>query len=89
MSEYCKQPKRGYGENVVNVFSALKGSDFEDVFLPAKLQFNGTGSYGNGAAMRIAPIALFGNNKKDEFLKVIEFCVALLIFKVSSLFERF
>lgn len=31
----------------------------EDVTALAKAQFDGTGSYGNGAAMRVAPIALF------------------------------
>ncbi|KAG8175448.1 hypothetical protein JTE90_001819 [Oedothorax gibbosus] len=69
VSEYYKKPTRKYGCNVVDVFQALKETDFEDVFLPAKLQFNGSGSYGNGAAMRIAPIALFGCQETDESLK--------------------
>ncbi|GFT59959.1 ADP-ribose glycohydrolase ARH3 [Nephila pilipes] len=69
VSEYISQPKRGYGYNVVTVFNALKESDFEDVFLPARMQFNGSGSYGNGAAMRIAPVALSGHNKTDESFK--------------------
>lgn len=57
--EYFKQPKRGYGEGVVDVFHKLKNSKFEDVFKPAAEQFMGSGSYGNGGAMRIAPVALY------------------------------
>ena len=30
------------------MFGALRKSDFEQPFLPAREQFNGTGSYGNG-----------------------------------------
>ena len=66
--EYFKQPKRGYGTNVVDVFAALKMSDFEKPFEPAKMQFSGTGSYGNGGAMRIAPIALFSYHFPEEKL---------------------
>ncbi|KAG8191421.1 hypothetical protein JTE90_020676 [Oedothorax gibbosus] len=69
VTEYLKPEYRCYGLHVVRVFQALKETDFEDVFLPAKAQFNGSGSYGNGAAMRIAPIALFGCQETDEFLK--------------------
>ncbi|XP_035204839.1 ADP-ribose glycohydrolase ARH3-like [Stegodyphus dumicola] len=71
VTEFYNQPKRGYGMNVVNVFRALKETHFEDVFLPATSQFNGSGSYGNGAAMRIAPIALFGSKKGEDFIRVI------------------
>ena len=38
------------------------GSAEERPFEPAKLQFGGEGSEGNGAAMRIAPIAIFAYN---------------------------
>ena len=34
----------------------------ESVFLPASEQFNGEGSYGNGAAMRVHPIGLFSRD---------------------------
>ncbi|CAL1279242.1 unnamed protein product [Larinioides sclopetarius] len=69
VDEYFSQPKRGYGNNVIGVFHALKETNFEDVFLPGKMQFGGSGSYGNGAAMRIAPVALFGHGKTDESLQ--------------------
>ncbi|GBN11288.1 Poly(ADP-ribose) glycohydrolase ARH3 [Araneus ventricosus] len=69
VDEYFREPNLSYGTHVVVVFYALKETNFEDVFLPGKMQFNGSGSYGNGAAMRIAPIALFDHNKTDESLK--------------------
>ncbi|KAA0192385.1 hypothetical protein HAZT_HAZT002414 [Hyalella azteca] len=56
---YYKEPRRGYGANIVNVFAALKATNFKDVWAPAALQFDGSGSYGNGGAMRVAPVALF------------------------------
>nr|XP_042903800.1 ADP-ribose glycohydrolase ARH3-like [Parasteatoda tepidariorum] len=61
--------KRAYGAHVRLVFVALQETNFKDVFLPAKNQFNGAGSYGNGAAMRIAPVALFVHNKDNDFIK--------------------
>ncbi|XP_074604390.1 ADP-ribosylhydrolase ARH3-like [Brevipalpus obovatus] len=63
---YFQNTRRGYGYNVVDVFNALHLTNYEDPFLPAQRQFNGTGSYGNGAAMRIAPAALFGLSLSDE-----------------------
>jgi len=62
VKEYFKEPHRGYGGNVVNVFKELKESRFVDVYAPASTQFNGSGSYGNGGAMRVAPVALFYKN---------------------------
>lgn len=59
VKEYYADPKRGYGGNVIDVFAALRASKFRDVYNPSALQFNGRGSYGNGGAMRVAPIALF------------------------------
>lgn len=59
VQEYYKEPKRGYGANVVEVFRKLRANKFEDIYKPAKEQFQGSGSYGNGAAMRTAPLALY------------------------------
>jgi len=36
-----------------------------DPFQPAKQQFDGQGSYGNGGAMRICPAALFAFKDND------------------------
>lgn len=57
--EYYKEPFRGYGQSVVEVFRKLKKSQCEDPYQPASEQFDGSGSYGNGAAMRVHPIGLF------------------------------
>lgn len=47
-----------YGPKVRAVFAALARTKCKDVWAPAKQQFDGTGSFGNGAAMRVAPVAL-------------------------------
>lgn len=44
--EYNKEPKRGYGTNVVDVFAALMLTNYESPYEPAKRQFGGFGSYG-------------------------------------------
>ncbi|XP_071448801.1 ADP-ribosylhydrolase ARH3-like [Hetaerina americana] len=59
VKEYFNQPRRGYGMNVIDVFAKLRMTKCKDPLGPAREQFGGTGSYGNGGAMRIAPIALF------------------------------
>ena len=43
----------------------------KEVFQPASEQFNGSGSYGNGAAMRVHPVGLFGKDigEVEEFAK--------------------
>lgn len=68
MTEYFKEPKRGYGQNVVDVFYKLKNQKYEDVWRPAREQFDGSGSYGNGGAMRIAPVALFYHSNYNEMI---------------------
>ena len=69
--EYFREPWRGYGGSVVEVFQKLKDSDCEDPFKPASEQFNGSGSYGNGAGMRAHPIALACyNDDPEEVVKV-------------------
>ncbi|XP_064465926.1 ADP-ribosylhydrolase ARH3-like [Ornithodoros turicata] len=71
-TEYYDQPKRGYGMNVVDVFHALKKNNFEDPYGPAKDQFQGKGSYGNGGAMRVAPVALFCYNNDEKLIDLAE-----------------
>lgn len=56
--EYLKEPDRGYGMGVVTVFKKLLTNQSTDVFEPAREQFEGKGSYGNGAAMRVVGIPL-------------------------------
>lgn len=63
--EYKKEPNRGYGMAVVNVFKKLLSPKCNDVFEPARAQFNGKGSYGNGGAMRVAGISLVYSDVQD------------------------
>ncbi|XP_015792774.1 poly(ADP-ribose) glycohydrolase ARH3 [Tetranychus urticae] len=73
--DFFENPKRGYGERVTEVFAALHIEEYADPFGPAKRQFSGTGSYGNGAAMRIAPVALYGINLSDDkFNEMVDNC---------------
>lgn len=51
-------PGRGYGSGVIQVLKKLSSPHLSDVYQPAKDQFNGRGSFGNGGAMRAAPFAL-------------------------------
>ncbi|XP_015187423.1 PREDICTED: poly(ADP-ribose) glycohydrolase ARH3-like isoform X2 [Polistes dominula] len=65
---YYLEPFRGYGPGVITVFHKLRGNKFQDVLHPAKEQFNGQGSWGNGGAMRIAPVSLFSFQNYDKLL---------------------
>ena len=65
VKEFFKDPNRGYGQAVGKVFERLRDENPEDVTLPARQQFDGQGSYGNGAAMRISPVALFSRNSTE------------------------
>ncbi|KAK2843281.1 hypothetical protein Q7C36_011496 [Tachysurus vachellii] len=63
--EYSLAPGRGYGAGVVQVLRKLASPQLSDVFQPARAQFGGRGSFGNGGAMRAAPIALVYRNIAD------------------------
>lgn len=68
VKEYFIAPSRGYGQGVVQLFHQLRKDRFEDFLYPANQQFSGSGSFGNGAAMRVSPAALFCLNKPTDFL---------------------
>lgn len=72
VQKYYKEPKRGYGANVVQVFDKLRQSKLQDIYKPASEQFCGSGSYGNGGAMRIAPLALYFHNNYDGMIQAAE-----------------
>lgn len=73
IQEYYKEPNRGYGAAIVTVFEKLRQTKLSDPLQPAKEQFNGSGSYGNGAAMRVSPIPLFCHNKsKDQLIDMVK-----------------
>ncbi|XP_043915887.1 ADP-ribose glycohydrolase ARH3 isoform X2 [Protopterus annectens] len=56
--EFSKEPDRGYGMGAACVLKKLLSPKCTDVYQPAREQFDGKGSYGNGGAMRVSPIAL-------------------------------
>lgn len=61
---WADEPQRGYGSSVVTVFAAVaRGADWKTT---AERQFDGSGSYGNGGAMRVAPVALWAYPDRDE-----------------------
>jgi len=49
-------PRRGYGAGTIQVFEQWQRG--EPVALAARCVFDGAGSFGNGAAMRVAPVAV-------------------------------
>ncbi|XP_036398466.1 ADP-ribose glycohydrolase ARH3 [Megalops cyprinoides] len=63
--EYRQAPGRGYGAGVIQVLKKLASPRLSDVFQPARAQFGGRGSFGNGGAMRAAPFALAFSNIED------------------------
>lgn len=64
MSNWEKQPWRGYGPGPPRIFKMMKlGVPWQDA---AKQLYDGTGSYGNGAAMRVAPIGILYHNDKEK-----------------------
>ncbi|XP_076624159.1 ADP-ribosylhydrolase ARH3 isoform X1 [Colletes latitarsis] len=71
VKSYYLEPNRGYGPGVVTVFQKLRGNKFMDVEKPAKEQFNGQGSWGNGGAMRVTPVALFCYQNYDKLLDIV------------------
>lgn len=60
---YAAEPWRGYGDGPPEVFGNLeRGIPWDRA---AARLFGGSGSYGNGAAMRVGPIALFAHPGPD------------------------
>ncbi|MHC1726215.1 MAG: ADP-ribosylglycohydrolase family protein [Syntrophobacteraceae bacterium] len=55
---YLKEPWRGYASGTPTVFALVESTGIPHVEA-AKTLFNGNGSFGNGAAMRVAPVGLF------------------------------
>lgn len=72
VKEYYVDPNRGYGANVTDVFHKLNIQNLENVWKPAEEQFGGSGSYGNGGAMRVAPVPLFAHKNYDLMLDIAE-----------------
>lgn len=55
-AHYAREPRRGYGAGAADLLGRVAaGADWREA---AAAQFGGRGSFGNGAAMRVAPVAL-------------------------------
>lgn len=67
-TNYLLEPWRGYAPGPPAVFSQVesKGMSYTDA---AKQLFEGKGSFGNGAAMRVAPVGLFFHECPDLYLR--------------------
>ena len=63
-----REPWRGYASGPPTIFSIVKqsGSTYAEA---ARSLFGGTGSLGNGAAMRIVPVGLFFHDSPDLYEK--------------------
>jgi poly(ADP-ribose) glycohydrolase ARH3 len=57
--QFFAEPWRGYGGGPPQIFDRIRAGEPWD--RPARALFGGSGSYGNGAAMRVAPVAVFGH----------------------------
>ena len=69
MENYEQQPFRGYGPGPPTVFRMVRsGVSWEEA--PRRL-FGGRGSFGNGAAMRVAPLALLFHQSLEELREVV------------------
>ncbi len=65
---YIQEPWRGYGPGPPQVFSLLQeGVPWDQA---GRSLFGGSGSFGNGAAMRVAPVALLAYKNIDHVIAV-------------------
>ncbi|TGZ34276.1 hypothetical protein CRM22_011414 [Opisthorchis felineus] len=63
---------RYYGGTVPSVFRENARNNYENPFSYAATLFKGSGSYGNGGAMRVSPLALYGLKLSEiEFDKLV------------------
>lgn len=63
---YLKEPWRGYGEGPPQVFETVEEEDI-GYSEAARRLYDGKGSMGNGAAMRIAPLGLYYYNSDELY----------------------
>jgi len=63
VSNYLQEPWRGYGPGPPRVFKMIRSGEPWD---KAAAHIYGGGSFGNGAAMRVAPIGLFFSSQLDK-----------------------
>jgi len=65
-NNFGKEPWRGYASGPPTIFSMVEqlGITYAEA---ARMLFGGTGSFGNGAAMRVVPVGLFFHNSSDLY----------------------
>ena len=65
-ANFQREPWRGYASGPPTIFSLveMRGMSYSEA---ARSLFGGEGSFGNGAAMRIAPVGLFFRNSPDLY----------------------
>ena len=56
LEEYSRDPDRGYGQGTHALMQAFRYQHWEEA---SRSAFDGAGSYGNGAAMRAAPVGAY------------------------------
>lgn len=71
---YFSNPQRGFSSSTARVFTKLKGNGYQDLLTPARQQFMGQGSCGNGGAMRVSPAALYGCRDEATLIQVSGLC---------------
>lgn len=61
---YKRNPRRGYGGMAHHILQAIgRGEDWREV---SPAVFDGSGSFGNGAAMRVAPLGAYFENNLEK-----------------------
>ena len=65
---FKREPWRGYASGPPTIFNMVQGLGIPYTEAARRL-FGGTGSLGNGAAMRIAPVGLFFHNSSELYEK--------------------
>lgn len=68
VTHHQAEPWRGYGGGPPQIFAAIR--DRAPWHEPARELFGGQGSYGNGAAMRVAPAGLFAHRDLDAAVEL-------------------
>jgi poly(ADP-ribose) glycohydrolase ARH3 len=68
-ANYLREPFRGYALGPPTIFSLVIGGEMS-YLEAARSLFGGQGSYGNGAAMRIAPVGLLFHASPDLYEQV-------------------
>jgi poly(ADP-ribose) glycohydrolase ARH3 len=68
-ANYMREPWRGYAIGPPTIFAMVAKEEMPYAEAARRL-FGGQGSFGNGAAMRIAPLALFFHNASDLYEQV-------------------